>query len=128
MSRLIYTICILFTVFFFYNIYRWESVTVFNSNTFGVACFVFCCYSLYYYVRILRKPSVDNITKSGIFWFVTGIFSYYTVSFFIFLTYNKLTQEKTPLLMITWQVHNVVFLIMCIYFFIGIRCLHLQKK
>jgi hypothetical protein len=122
------TVGIGYTLFFFYNIYKWESVDVFNSNTFGVASFILCAYALFYYLKLFKSSAEVNILKSANFWFNTGIFSYYTINFFIFLTYNKLTEEKLPLLKIIWQIHNIVFLIMCIYFFIGTLCNQSQEK
>lgn len=117
-----------YTVFFFYNIYKWENVSAFNSNTFVVASFILCTYALFYYLKLFTSSAEDNILKSASFWFNTGIFSYYTINFFIFLTYNKLTRENQPLITIIWQIHNVVFFIMCIYFFLGTLCNKSQEK
>lgn len=121
-------VAFIFTVLFFYNIYKWESVMVFNSNTFGIASFILCAYALYYYLQLYKNPNPVNLARSRNFWFNTGIFSYYTITFFIFLTYQKLTEEKAPLLRIVWKLHNFIFLIMCIYFFIGILCKRSQVK
>lgn len=128
LSRLIAAVAVIFTAIFFFNIYKWESVMVFNSNTFGVASFILCAYALYYYLQLYKNPQPVNLAKSSNFWFNTGIFSYYTISFFIFLTYHKLTEEKAPLLRIVWKLHNFIFLIMCIYFFIGILCKRSRVK
>ena len=124
----IFSIAVVFSFIFFLNMYVWEGVQVFNSNSFGLASFILCGYALYYYLQLFKNPSRENIVTSRDFWFNTGIFSYYTINFFIFLTYKKLTQDKTPLLTIVWQVHNVIFLIMCIYFFIGSLCKISQEK
>jgi hypothetical protein len=119
---------IIFTIFFFYDILKLEHIDVFNSNTFGLASFILCAYALFFYLKIFKSTPEDNILKSANFWFNTGIFSYYTINFFIFLTYNKLTHEKPPLLIIIWQLHNAIFLIMCVYLFIGTLCKRSQEK
>lgn len=121
-ARIILATAIIFSLFFFYSIMMWEDANVFNSNTFGLASFILCGYSLYYYLRIFKNPAKEPISSSQNFWFNTGIFSYYTANFFIFLTYNKLTHDKAPLLTLVWQIHNIIFLIMCVYFFIGSLC------
>jgi len=118
----------LYTLFFFYNIFVLEGLNDFNSNTFGLASFILCAYALFYYLKIFRTIAEDNILNSANFWFNTGIFSYYTINFFIFLTYNKLTQDKQPLIGIIWQLHNVIFLIMCICLFVGTLCKPLEEK
>lgn len=123
----IWIVAIFFSLSFVLSL-QWESVLVFNSNTSGLLSFIFCGYSLYYFLTLYKKPTKENISRSRNFWFNTGIFSYYTINFFIFLTYNKLTQDKPPLLMIVWQLHNIIFLIMCIYFFIGILCKQSPEK
>ena len=127
-KRTISIVAIIFTGFFLYNIYIWESIEVFNSNSLGMASFILCAYALSYYLKLFKSSAEDNILTSADFWFNTGIFSYYTINFFIFLTYNKLTQEKLPLLRIIWQLHNIIFLIMCIYIFIGSLCKRSLEK
>ena len=127
-KRTISVVAIIFTCFFLYNIYIWEPIAVFNSNSFGMASFILCAYALFYYLKLLKSSAEDNILTSANFWFNTGIFSYYTINFFIFLTYNKLTQEKLPMLGIIWQLHNVIFLIMCVYIFIGTLCKRSPEK
>ena len=119
---------LLYIVFFFYDIFVLEGPSVFNSNTFCLASFILCAYALFYYLKIFRTITEDNILNSANFWFNTGIFSYYTINFFIFLTYNKLTQDKLPLIGIIWQLHNVIFLIMCTCLFIGTLCKPLEEK
>jgi hypothetical protein len=121
-------VAIIYTIFSFFNIIIWEPIGVFNSNSFGLASFILCAYALFYYLKLFKSSAEDNILTSASFWFNTGIFSYYTINFFIFLTYNKLTQEKTPLLGIIWQLHNVIFLIMCVYIFIGTLCKRSTEK
>ena len=117
-----------YTIFFFFNMFNWERIYVFNSNTFGAASFILCAYALFYYLKLFKSPAEDNILQSANFWFNTGIFSYYTINFFIFLTYNRLTAENLTQISIIWQLHNIIFLIMCIYLFIGTLCKQSQEK
>jgi hypothetical protein len=127
-ARNIFVVGILFSVFFFLNIFVWENIGVFNSNSFGAASFIFCSYSLFYYLSLLREPGKTNVAYSKNFWLNTGIFTYYTANFFIFLTFNRLTEKELPLLALIWRIHNLIFLIMCIYIFIGALCRESQAK
>jgi len=121
-KRIIFGAALLFTLLFLIDTIYLEPMDQFNSNSFCLAAFILCGYSLYYFMRIFKNPTGTHISMSRDFWFNTGIFSYYTINFFIFITYNKLTIEKSPLLIYIWQLHNTIFLIMCIYFYVGIQC------
>lgn len=117
-----------FTVFFTVNILTWENLQSFNSNSFSVASLFIVIYSFLYYLENLLRPATIAITKSKDFWFVTGFFTYYASSFFIFVTFKKLTQSNTKDLGILWQTHNILYLILCIYLFRGIICKPLPEK
>jgi hypothetical protein len=96
----------------------------FNSNIYGVASFIMVTYCLLYYLEKLKFPSRDKITKSSNFWFVTGILTYYSGCFFIFINYKTLstTQDLKNGILLLWQIQNVIFMIMFVYFFIGMIC------
>jgi hypothetical protein len=121
-------ILIVFLVFFLLNIFLWENLFVFNSNSFAVTSFIITTYSLVYYLENLANPPRENIVYSRVFWYTTGLFTYYTCSFFIFITYRRLTQNNISDTAILWRIHNIVFLIMCVHLFIGILCKPLPEK
>lgn len=126
--QLILAIYLLFTLFFMLNLILWEGLSSFNSNTFGLACFILVTYCFLYYLENLMHPASFYISRTRDFWYVTGIFTYYATNFYIFIPYRYLTQTNIEGLGVLWQVHNVVFLIMCIYFFVGILCKPSQEK
>jgi len=121
-------VLLLFLTFFVINLLYWENISTFNSNTLGLASLILIVYCLLYYLDKLTHPATDNITKSTHFWYVTGLFTYYVSSFFIFVTYRTLTQQQISNLGFLWRIHNVVFLIMCGYFLIGMICKPSQEK
>ncbi len=99
-----------------------RTIAFFDSTSFGIVSLLITLACLIYYARQLAtKPQEDILTVRD-FWYVNGIFTYYTSNFFIFLTYRTLTYLQPSNISIIWRIHNVVFLIMCIYFFIGFRC------
>lgn len=97
-------------------------IATFDSSSFGLVSLLVTLYCLLYYAKQLSEQPRENILTVRNFWYVNGLFTYYTSNFFIFLTYNTLTRMNAANIGVIWRVHNVVFLIMCVYFFIGLRC------
>lgn len=122
------TIFLSFMLFSILDLIYWEKLITFNSNVFTVASFVITIYGLLYYYDQLIQPVPVSLKKSRDFWFVTGLFTYYASSFFIFATYKILTRNFTKNMGILWQIHNIIFLIMCVYLFIGFLCNPSQKS
>jgi len=100
----------------------------FDSISFGLMGLLITVYSLLYYAKQLRNQPKENILYVPHFWFVNGIFTYYASNFFIFLTFDTLINRHYTNLSIIWRIHNVVFLVMCIYFFIGLQCRNSQGR
>lgn len=120
-SPITITTLVIFLLFFIIDIIHWENFDTFNSNSLGLASFILIGYCFLYYLKQILQPTTISITKSKDFWYVTGIFTYYASNFFIFISYNWLTQNGAKLDLI-WKTHNVILLIMCIYIFIGFKC------
>ncbi|PIQ20619.1 MAG: hypothetical protein COW65_13945 [Cytophagales bacterium CG18_big_fil_WC_8_21_14_2_50_42_9] len=127
-SNILYGLLVIFGIFFFVNIIKWENLESFNSNSYSVASFLIVVYSFLYYLENLLRPATIDIAKSKNFWYVTGLFTYYAGSFYIFLTFKKLTFLNIENLRLVWLTHNVLFLILCIFLARGIICQLLQEK
>jgi len=113
---------LIFFVFYFIDLVWGDGIGSFNSNTYGFASFILVGYCLIYYLKKLLNPVTTNIAYTRSFWYVTGIFTYFSGSFVIFLSYNYLTALEIEKLHLLWMLHNFIFLIMCIYIFIGLLC------
>lgn len=112
-------------LFQFVSVFSIEPATAqitFDSVSFGLISLLITLLSLYYYASQLSGQPRENILNVSDFWYVNGIFTYYASNFFIFLTFNTLISKQYADLAIIWRVHNIVFLVMCIYFFIGLQC------
>jgi hypothetical protein len=105
-----------------------STVAAFTSVPFGAVSLLITLGCLFYYGQQLSGQPKENILKVRDFWYVNGIFTYYTSNFFIFLTYNNLVSRNLVNIGIIWQIHNAVFLVMCVYFFIGMRCKTLPER
>lgn len=115
----------LVTIYQLYSIVTLQASAIsvtFNSVSFGLVSVIITLYCLLYYTRQLAAQPKENILTIRDFWFVNGVFTYYASNFFIFLTYNTLTKNHYANVNIIWKIHNLVFLVMCIYFFIGLQC------
>ncbi|GAB3491627.1 hypothetical protein GCM10027341_04860 [Spirosoma knui] len=99
-----------------------STTATFDSSSFGLVSLLMTLYCIVYYTKQLSQQPTENILTVRNFWYVNGLFTYYTSNFFIFLTYNALTKMNVANIVVIWRVHNVVFLIMCVYFFVGLRC------
>lgn len=99
-----------------------DALITFDSKSFGVISLLITLGCLFYYARQLSGQPKENIIKVRNFWYVNGIFTYYTSNFFIFLTYNTLVSRHYADIGVIWKIHNVLFLVMCVYFYIGMRC------
>jgi hypothetical protein len=122
LTRLILFIVVLFQVDSLFNIEQVTSEITFNSISFGIISLLITFYCLLYYTKQLSTQPKENILHVRDFWYVNGIFTYYASNFFIFLTFNTLVNRHYTNIGIIWKIHNVVFLVMCIYFFVGLQC------
>ncbi|UHG92489.1 hypothetical protein [Spirosoma oryzicola] len=128
LARLVLTIVVLFQVISLFHVQEATTEITFNSVSFGIISLLVTGYSLIYYTKQLSGQPKENILGVRDFWYVNGIFTYYASNFFIFLTYNMLVSKHYSNISIIWRVHNFVFLAMCIYIFIGLRCKQSPEK
>lgn len=99
-----------------------ENKNVFNSHSFSYTGLIIVLYSLLFFYNKITHPSLTKITKEPVFWFVTGFFIYYSATFMIFVSYSVLTEEQKIDVNLLWRLHNIIFLIMCIYISVGYLC------
>jgi len=105
-----------------------ETNALFNNHSFGLLALAISAYAIVFYYLKLTNPVIEHITATRSFWFISGLFIYYGGNFFIFSTYTVFIQsmgnKQFPVL---WSIHNVIFLIMGIFFSKGFLCRPYQK-
>jgi hypothetical protein len=100
-----------------------ENVSIFNSRSSSFVTVIIILHNIVYYYLKLLSPKAEKITKTRSFWFVTGLFCYYTGTFFIVTSYQYFIKHHAGVKFSTlWSMHNVLFLLMCISFSIGFSC------
>jgi len=81
---------------------------------------------MFYYSHEFTNPTKSDILKSKIFWVVSGLFLYFSVCFFVFITYDYITfnPKATRILDIipTWLIQNCVSTLSCGFFIKAIKC------
>jgi hypothetical protein len=100
-----------------------ERTDVFNSRSSSFVALVISMYSVIYYYLKLLKPDVEKIMRSPAFWFITGLFTYYTGTFFIVTTFKLFVEyDRFGIQAQLWLMHNVILFLMCVSFSIGFSC------
>lgn len=86
----------------------------FSSLLLSVEAALLLFYCIQYYLfRINDDEEISK--KQPDLWIVTGLGIYVTVNFFIFLLYNKLTVHLQNFAVSLWNIHNITFIIFCIF-------------
>lgn len=119
---------ILFFLIFIVSLLNGDGIDYFNSIISAVASFIISAYCLiYFYWKLVNDDRSTGLTKSAFFWIAVGLFTYYTGSFFIFMSYKFLIVQEPNVIGILWRFHNVLLTIFCIYTIYGITCQNYQK-
>ena len=119
---------ILFTICAVFSLAKGDGVSSYNSILSALASFVITAYCLiFFYWRLVKDTRLTGLTNSSFFWIVIGLFTYYTGSFFIFISYNYLIAKEFNAIGILWRFHNVLLTIFCIYTIYGLTCKNYQK-
>jgi len=105
-----------------------DGIDYYNSIISAVASFIVSAYCLiYFYWKLVNDQRSISLTKSAFFWIAIGLFTYYTGSFFIFMSYKFLIDQEANVIGILWRFHNVLLTIFCIYTIYGLTCQNYQK-
>ncbi len=105
-----------------------DGINTFNSVLSAVASFAIICYCLiYFYWKLVKDIKLSGLTNSAFFWVVIGVFTYYTGSFFIFISYKYLIVPEANTIGILWRFHNLLLSIFCFYTIYALTCKNYRK-
>src|SRR6266542_1004544 len=108
---LISLLFILINFGFFENFFNVDSL---SGNLLSAEAYLLLIYCMLYYLAQLRDET-DVIPRGPDFWVVTGLSIYVVINFFVFLFYVPMIQENSELADNMWSVHNVAYIILCIF-------------
>lgn len=128
LKRVVPAATVLFMIVAIYSLSSGDGIYTFNSIVSGLASFIItACCLVFFYWRLVHDTKTSGLTNSALFWIIIGIFTYYTGSFFIFISYNYLISKQFDSLGILWRFHNVLLTIFCLYTIYGLTCKNYQK-
>lgn len=85
-----------------------------SGNLFTIEAYFLLIYCLLYYLSQLRDD-VESFQNDKEFWVVTGLSIYVVSSFFVFLFYAPMIQENPLLAEKMWSVHNLAYILFCLF-------------
>ncbi|NCI48388.1 hypothetical protein GWC95_00545 [Sediminibacterium roseum] len=128
LKKLVPVSAVVFTVVTVYSLWSLDGIDSYSSIVSALASFIItACCLVFFYWRLVHDTKTPGLTNSALFWIIIGIFTYYTGSFFIFISYNYLIQKNADSIGILWRFHNVLLTIFCIYTIYGLTCKNYQK-
>lgn len=97
------------------DIFNWNKL---SGNLLSAEAYFLLIYCMLYYLSQL-KEDVEIITSGKDFWITTGISFYVVINFFIFLFYDPMydlaVKNNDNLVVKMWDVHNVAYVLLCIF-------------
>ncbi|MDB5251673.1 MAG: hypothetical protein JWP27_842 [Flaviaesturariibacter sp.] len=109
------------------NLLTGGSIYRFNSFGFSVASLLVMALSLLYFLQVIREPTQEGLSRQPRFWINVGFFTYFTTSFFVFITYDYFTRKGIKVGYL-WRFHNVMLTLLCTYLITGLLCSRSDRK
>lgn len=116
-------IFILINFSFFENFFNYDS---FSGNLLAMEAYILLVYCMLYYLSELKDDS-KNLFNGADFWIVTGLSVYVVINFFVFLFYLPMIYVDPKLAENIWNVHNIAFIIFCLFITKGLYGSHRYK-
>ena len=82
---------------------------------------------LSYYTQKFQEPPKEDLLQNRLFWIISGLFLYFSVAFFTFITYDFFTIGILKGVMpksvgAFWLVHNIILAVSCLFYIKAIEC------
>lgn len=110
----IFIIFVLANFVFFQNFIP-QGYEPFSSRLLATEGGLILFYCLQYFIYLIREDKTAHIRLQPGFWVVTGLSIYMAASFFIFLFYEYLAKNYPKFADAIWDVHNITFILLCIF-------------
>jgi hypothetical protein len=106
-----------------FSLGRGDGIYSYDSIVSALAGFIITAYCLiFFYSKLVSDKRLMGLTDSAFFWVIIGLFTYYTGSFFIFISYNYLILNGEGVVGILWRFHNLLLAVFCFYTIYGLTC------
>jgi hypothetical protein len=107
------SIFFILSVIFFLN---FQSYDKFPSYSYALSSFIVVIYALLFLNRFLGNEPYFPLLSLKEFWIITGVLTYFGSTFFIFISYNYLSEVAPKSVYVLWQLQNVFLSFSCIIF------------
>jgi len=109
-----------------YNAIFIEGIRVYPSVSNTVLSIFLIVLSLIYFYQLLSRQEFMYIEKQGLFWINSGVLFYYSITIFLFMLYNKMTNdEHRAYYYMTQSVTNIISNLL---FSVGLLCKPQNQK
>jgi hypothetical protein len=105
---------------FNYNDPAEESIFYISSYLLATEAGLLLFYCLWYTNKIMREDKPAFSSSNPPFWVVGGLTIFTSVNFFVFLFYDFMNVFDDEFLVSIWDLHNSLFIILCICIAIGL--------
>lgn len=106
---------VLINFVFYENFIPFGAFESFSSRLLATEAALLLFYCLQYFIFLMIEDKPAKLSFQPGVWVVTGLSIYISVSFFIFLFYSYLSKVTKDFAVNIWDVHNIVFIILCIF-------------
>lgn len=118
-KRVIRVVFFMYFCFFVVSILFIQRINFFNSYTFALGSFNIVIYALLGFRVILNELPTKKLYAMKEFWFFTALLTYFGNCFFIFVTYNYISDIAPNRVGVLWLFNNIFLSACCILFFIS---------
>ncbi len=91
-----------------------NSFLVISSYLMAMEAGFLLIYCLWFTYTLIKEDQLHSIISHNCYWVIGGLTIYTSVSFFIFLFYNYLMNHYKEYSVSLWDIHNVLFMILCV--------------
>ena len=109
-----FLVFVLVNFIFYENFIPWGQFESFSSRLLSTEAALLLFYCLQYFIYLVIEDKPTGLSRQRGFWVVSGLSIYVAVNFFIFLFYEYLSTVTKDFAVNIWDVHNIVFIILCI--------------
>lgn len=99
----------------------YDPILKINSKMLALESALLLAYCIIFYYLIIQDDQNPSSAISPPFWIVTGLSLFTAVNFFIYLFFNFLAVKNKDFSVSIWDVHNLFYIVMCIFFGIAFR-------
>lgn len=101
-------------------IFYFDGIININSKVLALTSAILLIYCLIFFYQLIKSENNFLLATVPTFWINVGLCLFTAANFFIYLSFNYLIEHNKEFSVDIWDVHNSFYIVMCIFFGIGI--------